>query len=203
MTDRKTCLSLLASYLSPVLWVYPKQMLTFCLLLLPSRSSSTPAGLLLATGPAGSQSPGCSIVGDSWLLKGMSRNQTRRKKPKGHQEKPFWILPSLAGWDGWPSPALRPAQQHWDTLGSLAGAGRRVNTLHSISGSRLEELHTHTQTGAASPWLLPSTQRSSRCLPAPLPTLPPRWDHGCSWPSHRALLMTHRSCSALIRLLSN
>lgn len=152
------------------------------------------------------QSPGCwlhhSIMGDSWLLKGMSRNQTRRKNPKGHQEKPFWFLP-LSGWDGGHPLALRPAQQRWGQLGSLAGAGRRANTLHSISGSCLEELHTHTQTGAASPWLLPSTQRSSRCLPAPLPTLPPRRDHGCSRPSHRLLLMTHRSCSALIRLLSN
>lgn len=146
MTDRKTCLSLLASYLSPVLWVYPKQMLTFCLLLLPSRSSSTPAGLLLATGPAGSQSPGCSIVGDSWLLKGMSRNQTRRKKPKGHQEKPFWILPSLAGWDGWPSPALRPAQQHWDTLGSLAGAGEEGKhpSLHFwVTSGGITHAHTN------------------------------------------------------------
>lgn len=110
------------------------------------------------------------------MLKGMSRNQTKRKKPKGHQEKPFWFVPSLAGRDG------RSAQGHWGPLGSLAGARRRVNTLHSVSGSRLEELHTHARTNRS---CFPPVAASQH--PAELPRPPGPSAHAAAPPGPRLL----------------
>lgn len=142
-------------------------------------------------------------MGHSWLLKGMSRNQTRRKKPKGHQEKPFCFLPSLAGWDGRPSPcpgaspaALGPAQ--------LPGRCRQEGKQPSLRFWVMSGGITHAHTNRSCFPVAASQHPAELPLPpAPLPTLPPRRDHGCSRPSHRLLLMTHPSCSALIRLLSN
>lgn len=162
------------------------------------------AGLLLPTAPAGSQFSWSwlhSITGDSCLLKGMSRNQTRRKKSlRATGRSPFgFSLPWLAG----KALPRRPAQQHW---GPGRCRERRVNTLfHSISGSRLEELHTQAaQTGAGSPWQLFPAPSGAPAAPGPLSPRCRPAGPGLLRPPHRAPLMSHhRSCSPLIRLMSN